>query len=484
MNEYAKTTIYVALAAVALLLAWVARPAVPGRGVVDDTGELFFVDFNDPLVASSLEIIGFNEETGTAQAFKVARHDGVWSIPSHANYPADAENKFADATASMIGLVKGTDVSDLPSDHELYGVVDSTEAGPGASGVGKRVKIQGADGRTLADLIIGGEVKDSPEHRFVRLPGRDRVYLAAVAPEKFSTRFEDWIERDLLQLDPTKITEVIINDYSIDEFSRQIIQGDVLRLSWDNDERVWSLEGLAEGDELQDKPLNDMKRSVEDLEIIDVHRKPAGLGAELRAEDSLRLDSEAVRSLQSRGYYVVQGRLLSNQGETIIRTDDGIQYSLRFGEIALTPGRDDGDEDGDDAEASSGTSRYLFVTAEFNADLIPPPDVLELPELPELPEDSQEAADDPDTEGDDVPSTQPSLADTLEQARARIAQDNKSKQDEYDAKLETGRTLARELNDRFADWYYVISDPVYQKIRLSRDDIVTPAEPAGDPSSS
>ena len=32
------------------------------------------------------------------------------------------------------------------------------------------------------------------------------------------------------------------------------------------------------------------------------------------------------------------------------------------------------------------------------------------------------------------------------------------------------------MNRRFADWYYVISDDVYQKIRLNRSDIVKPAE--------
>ncbi len=35
----------------------------------------------------------------------------------------------------------------------------------------------------------------------------------------------------------------------------------------------------------------------------------------------------------------------------------------------------------------------------------------------------------------------------------------------------------RDLNDRFADWYYVISDAVYQKIRLQRSDVVETTEP-------
>lgn len=463
MKEYSKTLMFVVCGAVALLLAWVARPPAPQRADVVDTGEQFFADFTDPLAAASLEIIAFSEETGTAQAFNVARHDGVWSIPSHGNYPADAENQFAEATASMIGLQKGVDVSDRQTDHELYGVVDPSEAGPGASGVGKRVRIKTDDGRTLADLIIGKPVKDSQDQRFVRLPGRDRVYMAVVDPDKFSTDFEDWIEKDLLKLDPSKISEVLINDYSIDELGRRVIQGQVLRLIWNNEDRTWSLEGLTAEEELDKKAINAMKGALDDLQIIDVHRKPAGLGSELRAEDALQLDSEAVRSLQSRGYYIVDGRLLSNQGETLIRTIDGVQYTLRFGEIALTPGREDAE--GDEAEDSAtGTSRYLFVTAQFDESLVPPPDVMELPELPENADES--------------------MAQALETARQKIDEENSKNRKAHENKVEEGRKLARELNDRFADWYYVISDPVYQKIRLSRGDVVKPAAGTeGEPSS-
>jgi hypothetical protein len=38
-----------------------------------------------------------------------------------------------------------------------------------------------------------------------------------------------------------------------------------------------------------------------------------------------------------------------------------------------------------------------------------------------------------------------------------------------------GHARARELTDRFADWYYVIPDDVYGKVRLTRPDIVEAA---------
>ena len=46
----------------------------------------------------------------------------------------------------------------------------------------------------------------------------------------------------------------------------------------------------------------------------------------------------------------------------------------------------------------------------------------------------------------------------------------------YDAKVAAGKQKVQELNDRFADWYYVISNDSFDKLRLSRADLVKPKE--------
>ncbi len=386
MFEFVKTILFLACAAAIGALAWVARPADPGRGVIDDTGELFAPGFTDPLQADSMEIIEFDEDTGTGQVFKVARHQGVWSIPSHENYAADAENRFADAAAAMIGLAKGVNRSDQRSDHGLYVVIDPAEAEAGAQGVGTRITFAGEAG-VLIDLIVGKAVKDSNGQRYVRVPGVDRVYQCTLDLDKFSTDFAVWIEKDLLQMAGSDITGVVVKDYSIDEFSQRINQNEPLLLAFDAEQREWSLEGLGEDETLIEERIRELKRGLDDLEIVDVHRKPAGLSSELRAEDALQLDNEAVNSLQSRGFYIVGGRLLSNQGETVVQTKDGVQYVLRFGEVA--PG-----------------GRYLFVTAEFNDDLIDKPEVLALPELESL--------------GIDAETVEPSMSESMAKARRSL----------------------------------------------------------------
>jgi len=474
MSEARKTAIFLTLAAAFLLLAWVSRPAGHDPIAVDDSGERFFTEF-DPLEATSLEIIEFDEETATPRVFQVAQQNGVWSIPSHENYPADAKNQLAEAAGGIVDLIKGPNISDRPADHELYGVVDPTATDPGATGVGTRVTLKNESADVLAEFIIGNQVMDRPELRYVRLPQIDRVYTTKVSTDKLSTRFEDWIEKDLLQLDPNDIVRVLVNNYSIDEINQLIRQGDRINLTFDDTDRVWSLEGHVEGETLAIEKLDELKRALDDLQIIDVHRKPAGLSGELRAEDQLVLDAPAIRSLRARGYFVVGGRLLSNQGELIVSTKSGVQYVLRFGEIALgqpapEPDPQASGADGATTAPSAGANRYLFVTARFNADLIEKPDLEDLPE-PTAPAEPDEA----DASQDEPPATEPDEPAEDQETR-RIRQENERKQAEYDRTLEAGRTRVRELNDRFADWYYVISDTVYTKIRLQRADVVKAAQ--------
>src|SRR4029078_379834 len=58
--------------------------------------------------------------------------------------------------------------------------------------------------------------------------------------------------------------------------------------------------------------------------------------------------------------------------------------------------------------------------------------------------------------------------------------ENEQKQKEYDEKIKSGEKRARELNDRFADWYYAVSEATYRKIHLNRDDVIKKKEEKKD----
>ena len=105
-----------------------------------------------------------------------------------------------------------------------------------------------------------------------------------------------------------------------------------------------------------------------------------------------------------------------------------------------------------------------------------------LPEFRELiPPPADETAGDDELPGAEesaeAQESEARIAAAIEDVRRELEQDNQQAQEDYDQKVQDGQQRVRELNDRFADWYYVISDAVYQKIRLQRSDIVETTEP-------
>lgn len=95
MKDFSRTAIYIAVAAVLIILAVMLRPAPPSIERLSDEGEPFYPNFTDPLDATSLEVVKFDEEAGSAVPFKVEFSSGSWIIPSHYNYPADGKDRLA-----------------------------------------------------------------------------------------------------------------------------------------------------------------------------------------------------------------------------------------------------------------------------------------------------------------------------------------------------------------------------------------------------
>ncbi|HWB19031.1 MAG TPA: DUF4340 domain-containing protein, partial [Phycisphaerales bacterium] len=448
MNQMTRTLAFAAAGIVSLGVAWLARPATIDRTAkIDDTGERFFPEF-DPLEPRSMEIVGVDETSSKRQIFDVAQHNGVWSIPSHENYPADAQDKLAQAAASVMDVTKGSVVSDRSSDHALYKVVDPSAGDSPAAGSGTRVTMKDASGKTLVDLIIGTNVKDSPDLRYVRSPGRDRVYTAKVDTGSLTTKFEDWIERDLLKMQGSQIQGVVVEDYSVDETSGRLLRKGKLVFSYDPKTSTWTMDGLGPNEGLKHEKLDMMKNALADLQIVDVHRKPDALSKQLADDNGkLKLDPEILLSLQSAGYFFTnENQLVSNQGETIVKCADGVQYILRFGEVAPVEEQTDLNASSADGNANNAQlGRYVFISALFNESLLPKPEYEALP---------PEAASQPEA---GVPATTQAAAsqpenDAIHAQRDQIKAANDAKSAQFDKLVEAGKKRADDLNRRFANW--------------------------------
>ena len=298
-------------------------------------------------------------------------------------------------------------------------------------------------------------------------------------------------------------------------------------LAYDDKEGKWSLaslevfgadkkpkeESLADDEELASAKLNDLRNALGDLKIIDVARKPSGLSADLKAAEQFTKDPEAVASMQQRGFLPLQsGEILSTDGQTIVGMKDGVEYVLRFGAptTAVEGQADVGKKADSTVDGGETSGRYLLVMARYNYSLLPKPELEPVPELPKADEatekkegdakdgdveagekyDKETGAADGDTDKDQGAADD--AADALKKAdeeeakahaaveeRRRVERENRRKQEEYDDKVEAAQKRVRDLNARFADWYYVVSDAECAKIRLGRD-VVIQKKPADD----
>ena len=533
MNELIKTALFGSVAAIAVLCAVATNPSTDS--IVVESGEFpLTAKFDDPNNASNLKIIKYDEELAELTQFEVSKDSFQrWSLPSHDGYPADAADQIRDATIGFLNFKSLAIASEEQKDHSLYGVVEPSEeqTSAGDEGIGTLVEVKDEQNQTVVEIIIGKKVKGAEGQRFVRANGQDRVYVAEIDPDKLSTKFADWVEQDLLKLSTFDVEDLQLKDYSVQKVLRgnrmavNINRRHDITLSYNSTDSKWELGTLvtydkqnkaftgklADSEELDNTKLNDLKNALGDLKIVDVEKKPAGLGKDLTAGADFMDDQESFNSLFQRGFFGLtmgeaqRQELLSVNGEVLVGMKDGVEYVLRFGNVARTQAETDGE----------GLNRYLFVLARLNEEKIAKPELEELPALPagptgpEKPEESpakpeekkpdggcQDAPVSPKQEdqeakqageqNEEATSPPPSVAAgdideekaKVQSERERIEKDNAKKLEDYQAEVKKARERVNELNARFAPWYYVVSEDVYKKIRLGRGEIIKVNEEA------
>ena len=340
MSESVKTLVFVCLACVVGLVAFLTRPVPPKNPEGWDKLVELFPDLKNPLDVTRLEIVQFDDASHQCKKpFEVAQvmgRDGKigWVIPSHSDYPADAKGHLGDA-ASLLMHIKSINTApgmdekqgELTQEnirrlHNEYGVVDPNPETVKSSdtGVGTRIVLKNKEGKVLAALIVGKQVGDQASQHYVRYPDKDAVYIVDIDPGKVSTKFEDWIERNLLGMNTMDLKQVDIQDYAImpmEDGLGEKLEGEYV-LNYDfNATPAWKLgkdlrfeaakkalvpQKLAADEEIDTKKLDDLKSAIDDLKIVNVERKPAAVPPDLRLHS--QADRVALRSLQERGFFL------------------------------------------------------------------------------------------------------------------------------------------------------------------------------------
>jgi hypothetical protein len=425
MNTTNRTLTFIAVAGIATLCAvgvkYINRPVA--NADFADVGQEFFPEFKDPLKATSLSVIKYDADAKEPLNFSVKQNDkGLWVIPSHHDYPAEAADRLAKTAASFIGTNKLALQSRNKDDWGRYGVADpesdiavdaEAKEGEEDKSRGTRVTLRDSGGNALVDLIIGKTIEGQNQRYYVRQPEKNNVYIAEIAAD-LSAKFSDWIEPDLLKLNQADISRIVVDKYSVDEDKGEILRGEALEFDKDATANKWAVTGLdATTESVKEPPINDLARNLDQLKIVGVRPKPEGLNADLTVSADMANNPVIMQILQAdmqrQGFFIARGedgrrKLVSNEGELIAGTKNGVRYTLYFGEIARGSAKDietglnektstEGDaaekkseEEKKDAaadssdnppkpetkpgDAESGPRRYLLVKVDFDETLL------------------------------------------------------------------------------------------------------------------
>jgi hypothetical protein len=408
VSESTKTAVFAVVAGTCILLAVVTSPRVNRN--IDANGSLqvgtllFNEKFADASQAASLKITRVDEDKLTMETFEIARDkaSGLWKIPSEYDYPADATEQVQKATTPLSDLKILDVVSTSQGDQSLYGVVEPNDKlTAGVTGIGMLVSVADENRGDLARLIIGKEDADQPGLRFVRIPNQDPIYRVELDPAVFATDFKKWIKGDLLEVRSFDINQIKFRDYEIVLTQNGAQLGARMRynmdadLTYDTSGNAWQLDRMlvydggqpqpaemAAGEELKNEKLNAVRTAAQSLQIVGVLPKPKGLAADLKAEKALLESDEAKLSLFQKGFVPqeINGatEVYASGGETLLVTQDGVIYSLRFGEQRLSEAAVGGESD--EAAEGSARERYLLVTARLDEERFPLPDLQPVPE--------------------------------------------------------------------------------------------------------
>ena len=577
MTESSKTGIMAAIAAVSMFLAWSTTTRNYSTGISTAAARIklpLFEKFADPLTAASLKIMKYDSDAEQYEEFEVAKdRNGVWTIPSHENYPADANKQMSEAANLFVGLKALNIASEKREEHKMFGVLepDKKKEAEGGDGVGELVQFRDDKGDILADLIIGKVDATDTKKRFVRIPAEDVIYVVELNTNPLSTDFKQWIESDLLKLSSNDIEGIGIRNYSLVKTGQGTLglsQNYDADLSFNVRDGKWQPTNLVVYDGRVAKPreiepteevnatkLNDMKGALDNLRIVNVAKKPAGVAADLRGE---KLQESTLQALQRRGFFASQTsgtdsyELYAMNGDLQVTLKDGVQYLLRFGNGAGASFEPVETEETKEGEAPKEVSinRFLLVTTRLDESKFPPPDLERVPEtveelkameaakkaalqpavpvepMPTEPPAAEPAATEPanadpakpaeekpaeekpaeekpaeEKPAGDEPTKDPvarsqdakgsarlvsfqdpappaELSDEewkerLEAERERITKENQRKIDQRNDRMAVGKKRVAELNARFADWYYIVSDSEFKRLKIELADLIT-----------
>ena len=171
------------------------------------------------------------------------------------------------------------------------------------------------------------------------MPEQKRVYTARFEAD-ISTRFEDWIERNLLEVERDQVDHIVLNEYTVDEVTRRASPPSEFTLD-KVDDTTWNGSGVPEDQEVDFVEVNRLVGAIIGMRIAGVRPKPAGMTGNLRdAAMAGRIGQTDIIDLINKGFYpTAEGGTSLQRGRAARAHHRGRAVHAALRRDRLRPGR-------------------------------------------------------------------------------------------------------------------------------------------------
>ena len=430
------TILMIILAAISIAGAMAYYPWPEPTVADEEVGKPLFEEYSADKIRG-IDIVELNSESRTPSRIQLGRRAEKWVVPSRQNFIVNNSNLISNVVNSLNDRTVYDVISENMQDHIQFGVVDPDQfsANQNLDSVGKKLTLTDRNKKTIAELIIGSQVKNDASKRYVRIPGKPRIYLVDYDDQMLKTQFTFWVSPNPMQLKTSEATpgfsltglRIRKNKPAIDDGNagitpvydaqlsagQQRLQIDFLRVPTGKQDKPWKkIRTIPE----QEAKLASSIRGLFPILTDDVRRKKKSPARAFKKPDAAA-NVSVFKELTGYGFFSARfedglWKFDSESGGVEVSTREGVLLSLSIGRIG-----------NQNSMSKAKVNHFLMINAAVDSKRLKEP-----PRPPGLEDDD---------------------SDENKKFRRLV--------DSWKGTVKAAQSLADDLNAIHGDWFYLLS---------------------------
>lgn len=393
MNSAFRTTALMGLLAVGFAIA--AAAVYPWPTAVTEDAQIGkpLVENYDTSTVRTIELTQLDLERDRPDRLELKRSGERWLMPQRNGFDVTGGQRVIDVVRSLNDRIVLEINSDSQTDHAKFGVVDPSEGNRVTSraSLGKRLELFDRNRQSIANVIIGNEVKGSPDKRYARIAGQPAVYTIEFDASILDTEFSQWVSPNLLGLPTSQSKDRVVSRMHAQKYrlaaqpkakSPQAGRGereDIYQVTFENtntndgksaatiEPTKLSIDGKTQPVAAVSKRLlSTIGTGLYGMRLSDVNRVDKETAAALRSPNDENSEGD-FESLTTAGFIFLSTENSKQQfdatnGELTVTLADGVSYQILVGNLV-----------NDLAGGSSGLKLLyqVMIRAEVDSSVIP-----------------------------------------------------------------------------------------------------------------